>query len=284
LPPAAPLTFAAAAGLGAESLTTAQLESITLAAIARLEAAGEDVSGLSDVTLRISDLNGQGALGLAGSRLILIDDDALGHGWFIDPTPLLDEEFSFISATELAASSSAALGRVDLLTVVMHELGHILGHGDLDSAHSNGDLMTGSLGLGIRRLPAADHAAESVGSGWQAQELSIPAISSLETKTAPSTSSARPLASGFTNLGQRDSQTLKRELKAEELFFTQGATKRSALSQSTEDEEALTTVGADRDDAAIVSSREERDALQHLFAELSHSDLASKSLWEQMED
>ncbi len=137
----------------AEAPTTAQLEAVTQAAIARLAAAGEDV-GLTNVTLRISDLNSRGALGLAGAGVIVIDDDGLGHGWFIDPTSPTDEEFTAVSATELAAASSEALNRVDLLTVVMHELGHILGQGHVDAEDQ---LMSTNLGLGVRRLPADDH-------------------------------------------------------------------------------------------------------------------------------
>ena len=44
---------------------------------------------------------------------------------------------------------------MDLLTVVMHEMGHVLG---LDDTHGSGnvnDLMYESLGSGIRRLPTA---------------------------------------------------------------------------------------------------------------------------------
>ena len=49
----------------------------------------------------------------------------------------------------MQAVDSRALDRMDLLTVVEHELGHVAGLGDLDS--SLYDLMSSSLSKGIRR-------------------------------------------------------------------------------------------------------------------------------------
>jgi hypothetical protein len=42
---------------------------------------------------------------------------------------------------------------MDLLTVLMHELGHIAGLDDLDAASAPDWLMTESLAAGNRRLP-----------------------------------------------------------------------------------------------------------------------------------
>ena len=47
------------------------------------------------------------------------DPDAAGHGWFIDPTPLADEEFQ---AGGSAVPGGPADGRVDLLSAMLHEL------------------------------------------------------------------------------------------------------------------------------------------------------------------
>jgi hypothetical protein len=52
-----------------------------------------------------------------------------------------------------ATPASPAAGRIDLLTVVSHELGHILGLPDLVNDHS-GALMDEILEPGVRRLPA----------------------------------------------------------------------------------------------------------------------------------
>ena len=95
----------------------------------------------------ISDLPGS-YLGEAEGNLIYIDSNAAGHGWFVDPTPALDEEFT-PSNQQLRAVDPRAVDRIDLLTVVEHELGHIAGLGDLDA--SVNDLMSGLLGTGIRR-------------------------------------------------------------------------------------------------------------------------------------
>jgi hypothetical protein len=45
---------------------------------------------------------------------------------------------------------------MDLLTVLAHELAHLLGHEDLDPVTHAHDLMAATLGTGIRRLPEAD--------------------------------------------------------------------------------------------------------------------------------
>ena len=40
---------------------------------------------------------------------------------------------------------------MDLLTAVMHELGHVLGHNDLDPSSHHDDLMSATLAPGTRR-------------------------------------------------------------------------------------------------------------------------------------
>jgi hypothetical protein len=51
----------------------------------------------------------------------------------------------------------APAGDLDLLTAVMHEMGHQLGLGDLDAAADSHDLMFSPLVAGERRLPDAVH-------------------------------------------------------------------------------------------------------------------------------
>ena len=92
-----------------------------------------------------------------------LDLNAAGHGWFVDQTPALDEEYSVSSDARLKAIDPRAVDRIDLLSVVEHELGHILGLADLDALADN--LMNGVLESGVRKTPykrRADAAFASV--------------------------------------------------------------------------------------------------------------------------
>ena len=110
---------------------------------------------LNDVSFEITDLNGL-TLGHATGSTVLIDVDAAGFGWFIDPTPYDDTEFRRGNGDgELAATPpSAAYDDMDLLTVVMHELGHVLGLEDLDP--DTHDLMSETLDAGVRGICLPD--------------------------------------------------------------------------------------------------------------------------------
>jgi RHS repeat-associated protein len=68
--------------------------------------------------------------GLPTGGLILLDRDANGRGWFVDPTPLDGREFSNLSGgAAQALLGSPSSDRYDLLTVLLHEIGHLLGIG-----------------------------------------------------------------------------------------------------------------------------------------------------------
>src|SRR5205814_360364 len=78
--------------------------------------------------------------------VIYLDADAAGHGWFLDPTPRGDSEFA------PGRAHSPAAGRVDLLTVLAHEMGHVLGLGDDHAADPvTGSVMAAALPVGVRR-------------------------------------------------------------------------------------------------------------------------------------
>jgi hypothetical protein len=128
-------------------LTTDQLQPIVDAAIERLSSQGlssDQLAALSSVSFAIADLSGA-TLGLASPRTITIDATAAGHGWFVDSTPLDDVEF------ESGSTGSEVAQRMDLLTAVMHELGHTLGLGDLHDHGDEDDLMYEELAVGVRR-------------------------------------------------------------------------------------------------------------------------------------
>ncbi len=134
-------------------LTTADLQPIVNEAIARWAAAGlstQPVHLLTEARFVLADLPGV-QLGLAAGDTIYLDDNAAGFGWFVDPTPHQDEEFARIGTDDqLRAVAPQAVDRMDLLSVVEHELGHLLGLRDLDSIVSS--LMGSSLNKGIRRV------------------------------------------------------------------------------------------------------------------------------------
>jgi hypothetical protein len=135
---------------GLEETSTARLSSVSRAGhlltadvveLTRREAIADwittgltpgQILALQNATVQISDLNSEGAFGLAGTRLIQLDDDALGFGWHVGSGPV-------------------PTGAVDLGTVMRHELGHILGYGDLDPATAGDSIMSGTILPGQRR-------------------------------------------------------------------------------------------------------------------------------------
>jgi hypothetical protein len=143
---------------GVAPLTERQLGPIVTEAIsswAQPGLAAAYLDYLATAEFVITDLPGS-LLGLARGETIYLDRDAAGYGWFIDLTPDLSEEFGLDGLTgRLVAISPAAVDRIDLLTVVEHELGHVLGLEDLDSSVES--LMSGTLPTGVRRgLSAAE--------------------------------------------------------------------------------------------------------------------------------
>jgi hypothetical protein len=152
-----PQLVAAAAPAGpVASLSGAQLSFIIAAAIRRWAAVpGVNASLLQQASFVVADLP-DGMIGQTVGNSIVIDPTAAGWGWYVDVTPLDDSEFSTQNGPyELAAKAAGpALGRMDLLTVVMHELGHLAGRDDVPSAASAHDLMTVDLAVGVRRLPS----------------------------------------------------------------------------------------------------------------------------------
>ena len=115
-----------------QSLTAAQARPALAEALAYWRSHGEETSRLGHLDLAIADLGGA-RLGEASGSTITLDDNAAGWGW------------------SASRGHKGPAGRMDLLTALTHEVGHLLGHD-----HAEGGVMTESLAPGVRRaLPAA---------------------------------------------------------------------------------------------------------------------------------
>ena len=141
------------------ALTLAQAEPLLNAALAQWQATGVNVAALAGLSVQIADLGGT-TLGLAAGNTIWLDDDAAGWGWFVDATPHDDREF-------LPHARADAQQRIDLLTVVLHEMGHLLGR-----EHAADGLMAETLATGARRSVTNDPHAAAV-DHWFAQSLDL---------------------------------------------------------------------------------------------------------------
>jgi hypothetical protein len=146
-----------AGGATAEPLTGDETQPLLAEAAARWQAAGLDGASAENVQLVIADLPDD-LLGLASSstNTIWLDADAAGYGWFADATPWDDAEFAEDDDQEVA-------GRMDALSVIFHELGHLQGLSDVDAVLHRDDPMADALAAGVRRTSgdagAADHDA-----------------------------------------------------------------------------------------------------------------------------
>ena len=130
--------------------TTSSVRSVPAVEAGPIESSlAEQLDGLGSVSFVITDLAGT-QLALAAGDTIYVDVNAAGHGWLIDRTPGIDEEFE-LSEGNLRALDPEAVDRVDLLTVLCHELGHVLGLEDLDPSADT--LMSSQLAPRLRRSP-----------------------------------------------------------------------------------------------------------------------------------
>jgi hypothetical protein len=175
---------------GESLLETQNSKNLTLEQLSRIESTAVNLwqnllpdHRQLDVNFQIADLaNGEIAqaqvtkfspTGLPTGGTILIDRQAQGAGWFVDATPLDWSEFTpFTGGSLQAKPDSAAAGKYDLFTALLHELGHIsgFGHGDttfngqqiaLSSDRNHianplyaNDLMASELQIGERCLPS----------------------------------------------------------------------------------------------------------------------------------
>jgi hypothetical protein len=131
-----------------QTLTAQQLQPVVQAAIAAWQAAGASpaqIAVLNQVQAHVARLPAA-HLGEEAGGAIWISPDAGGWGWYTDTSAASRQAFP-------ARPGSPAAGKMDLLSVVSHELGHVLG---LEDGHDSSDVMGETLAAGVRRLPAAD--------------------------------------------------------------------------------------------------------------------------------
>jgi uncharacterized delta-60 repeat protein len=132
----------------AAPLTLSQVEPLLQEALSRLSESGYSVEELAEIQVVITDLPGT-TLGQAVGQTIYLDINAANWGWFVDATPGDDGEFS-------TPGDQGEQGHIDLLTTLMHELGHLFGHD-----HADEGLMQQTLAPGVRLNPTPESELEA---------------------------------------------------------------------------------------------------------------------------
>ncbi len=134
--PTSKMLLADEGGDGARAINPNQMKVLVDAAIAWWAAQGEDVTALENASIELADLGQDGddhwILGMTDGDTVTIDDDGAGHGW----------------STGMGGVSPH---KVDLLSVLVHEMGHVLGMTDEDM----GDM----LAVGERMMPGSGDTA-----------------------------------------------------------------------------------------------------------------------------
>jgi hypothetical protein len=137
---------------------------------------GEQLAFLRKLKFEVADLPSI-YLGEAAGDRIRVDNNAGGNGWFMDANGASESVFAQkTSATRHYTNpASDAAGRIDLLTTIMHEMGHAIGLPDSYSEKDRDSLMYGFLTKGERRLPSKGQAMGAIpGSVTGSHFLNLP--------------------------------------------------------------------------------------------------------------
>lgn len=140
-----------------ETLTLAEINSVTAAAKAFWADHGvtaSELAKLDNISFKVDDLSGD-QLGKHSGNNITLDINAAGHGWFVDTSPTDASEYIHTIGESAYAMSAthADASKIDLLTTVIHEMGHVLGTQDVTYNAVIPNIMAGQLATGIRILP-----------------------------------------------------------------------------------------------------------------------------------
>jgi hypothetical protein len=125
----------------AQAVQRLQQDGVSAAVVARLAAVQVGIGNLGPGVLATADPQ---------SGQVVLDPSAAGHGWFVDATPLQDEEFVAGpgSLLQTAIPGGPADGRVDLLTALEQEMGVAAG--------LNGAILRNALAPSTRNVAAVD--------------------------------------------------------------------------------------------------------------------------------
>jgi hypothetical protein len=125
---------------------------VVAAALSRLAAAGvapDVLAQLASARYTVGDTGGALALADVANDSVVVSPGAAGLGWYTDPS-----DAAFVGGR--AAPGSAAAREYDLLTVVLHEMSHLRGWGEVQADPSSADLRAEWLPAGLRRTEALD--------------------------------------------------------------------------------------------------------------------------------
>ena len=129
------------------TVTDATVRAVAEAAAAQWVSAGATTDLLTRVTFVITDL-APGVLAQAVGSVVYLDRDAAGFGWYTATSGSLFTSTN--AAGDLVAKrNSLADGHIDLMTVLLHELGHMAGL--THDATGTGRVMLDTLPAGVRR-------------------------------------------------------------------------------------------------------------------------------------